>query len=463
MKNTINNKLTKLLFLPLFFLMVFTACQNELIEQTDPNEQQTIQANSSLASLIQNTATFDGSFDNILDSANCLAVSLPVTVIINGEEIVIEDEDDLDLIEDIFDEFEEDDDEVEIVFPITIILDDFTEVVINNYDELEEFADQCNGENEDDDDIECIDFQYPVSISVYDADFELIETIDVNSDEELYDLFDDLDDDFVASINFPVTMILADGSELVVNDNDELEAAIEAADDTCDEDDDNDYDDDDEDDEDEDECYEDTEIELCDEDGVVDGITTIDLFQAYADCAVTANVELKFYEELIDAEAGNENFIADPANYTNTQAYEQIVYLSVINLVDSSVANVLEVELNVENCNTSGCSEDDVNEFLVECVWNAVSFNDSDDLTDYDLDFMENGDLIISMGTDTYTGSWSVESAGDGSGDIVVVLGVPAPDIQAIDGAWLVVECDEDRLELHTDTTDTLVIERDCN
>jgi len=399
-------------------------------------------------------------------------VNLPVTVIVNGEEIVIENEDDLDLIEDIFDEFDEDDDEVEIVFPITITLEDFTEVVINNYEELEALADECNGENEDDDDIECIDFQYPISISVYDSDFELIETIDVNSDEELYDFIDDLDDDLEASINFPVTMILADGTELVVNDNDELEAAIEAAEDACDEDDDNDYDDDDdeddEDDEDDDEdeefeCFEDTAIDLCDEDGVVDGITTIDLSQAYNECTLAAIYFARFYETLEDAEAGNDNFIADPVNYTNTQAFEQTVYHAIIDVNDNIVVNVSEVELIVENCNTSGCSQEDVNEFLIECVWNAANYNDSDSLIDYDLEFMENGDLIISMGTDTYTGSWSTENVGDGSGDIAVVLGVPAPDIQVIDGTWLVVECDEDRFELHTNTTDTLVIERDCD
>ena len=49
----------------------------------------------------------------------------------------------------------------------------------------------------------------------------------------------------LASLNFPVTMVLADGTGIIVNNNIELQQTIEDAKETCDEDDDNDYGDDD--------------------------------------------------------------------------------------------------------------------------------------------------------------------------------------------------------------------------
>jgi len=49
----------------------------------------------------------------------------------------------------------------------------------------------------------------------------------------------------VVSLNFPITLITADRETLEVNNQEELEEAIEAGIDACNEDDDNDYDNDD--------------------------------------------------------------------------------------------------------------------------------------------------------------------------------------------------------------------------
>ena len=229
MKTNLYKGILTCLFLPLFILVMFTSCQNEETEITDTDTEQTFDANSTLAQSILYTTTNDGSFDNIIDSANCISINLPVTVIVNGITITIEAIDDYELIEDILEEFDDDEDVIEIQFPITIILSDYEEVVINNYDELYAFVEECLGENEEDDDIECIDFQDPITISVFNSNFDVIDTVEINSDEELYEFIDELDGGVLASINFPVTMILADGSTIEVNNNDELLAAIQEA------------------------------------------------------------------------------------------------------------------------------------------------------------------------------------------------------------------------------------------
>lgn len=236
----------KLLVLPILSLFIFFSCQEEVIEITQPNEVETIVADSKLTEFIGAVSAKDGSVDNIIDKASCITVDLPVTVLVNGTEIKIETEDDYGEIEFIFDEFEEDNDNLEIIFPITIVLSDFTEISIENNSNLEEFVAECKGENEPDDDIECIDFQYPIIFSVYNFEFEVLRTVDLNSNRELHKFIKRVKGGEVfASLNFPVTMVLSDKSTIEVHTNEELQRTIEEEKESCDEDDDNDYGDDD--------------------------------------------------------------------------------------------------------------------------------------------------------------------------------------------------------------------------
>lgn len=240
------NVMKKLLLIPFFALLMFMSCQEEVVDVTEPAEAEALVASSTLTSLMTSTSVKDGSYDNIIDKANCLSVDLPVTVVVNGVEIIIDSEEDFAVIEAIFDEFDDDIDDLEIIFPIKIILSDYTEMTINNREELIELAKQCYGENEEDDDIECIDFQYPISFSVYNTNFQIIDVVTVENDRQLHRFIKRVKEGEVfASINFPVTMELSDGSTIVVNNNQELQDAIQAAKDGCNEDDNNDYGDDD--------------------------------------------------------------------------------------------------------------------------------------------------------------------------------------------------------------------------
>ncbi len=240
------SKMRILLLIPFFALLFFTSCQEETVEITPPAESEALVANSTLTSFISSTSAKDGSADNIIDKASCLSVELPVTVVVNGLEIIVDSTEDYKVIEAIFNKFEDDEDKLDIVFPITIILADHTEIVLNNRTDLEKLIEECRDENEPDDDIECIDFQYPISFSVYDTEFQVIDVITVENDRELHRFVKRVANaEVLASLNFPVTMLLADGSTVVVNNNEELESTINEAKDACDEDDDNDYGDDD--------------------------------------------------------------------------------------------------------------------------------------------------------------------------------------------------------------------------
>lgn len=244
--NTMKTKFKLLLLVPFFALLFFTSCQDEVIDINDPQESEALTASTELTSLISATSIMDGSADNIIDNASCLSVDLPVTVVVNGLEIRIDSREDYKVIEGIFNKFEDDDDKLEIVFPITVILSDYEEINIPNRDALENLIKECRGENEEDDDIECIDFQYPISFSVYNKQFQILDVISIENDRQLHKFIKRvINAEVLASLNFPVTMELADGTEIVVNNNIELARTIKEAKNACDEDDDNDYGDDD--------------------------------------------------------------------------------------------------------------------------------------------------------------------------------------------------------------------------
>lgn len=219
----------------LFF--TFTACQDEVIEETPPNQDEIIQPDSNLANLMRSTSANDGHVDNLLDGSDCFTVNLPVTIEANGITLTIETLNDLSLLEAIFDANNNDNDEVDFLFPITIILNNYTEINIESVEELESFIETCIA---DEDIIECANFVYPISFSIYNTSFQIIETVIVDNDYELYIFLEGLDDGnngvVLASLNFPVSLQYTNGSTLEVNTNQGLEEAINAASENCDDD-----------------------------------------------------------------------------------------------------------------------------------------------------------------------------------------------------------------------------------
>ncbi|RZV65847.1 MAG: hypothetical protein EX254_04560 [Flavobacteriaceae bacterium] len=471
MKNAIN-KTIKLLLLPLIVLMSFTACQDEVTDVTDPDQQETLVANSPLATSVERTTLRDGSADNIIDSGNCISVNLPVTVNVNGLEITIDSEEDLEVIEAIFDEFDDDEDILEIVFPIVIILNDYTEVTINNQEELEQFVDECSGENEDDDDIECIDFQYPITISVFDSNFDVIDTITINSDEELYHFIDELDGSVLASINFPVTMINADGTTTVVNNNDELLAAIEAADDSCDEDDDNDYNDDDN----IDISADDLGFLLTECTWTVDKLEVNDqdleeqyegyVFTFFENGTVKAEINGNFDEgtwELIQTDAGIKlnlqmNNLTD-FNNELWQLHEIHDEYGEVKIDFRQGEDRLRFEKHDCDVNPAVCPEDVVDAILAECYWRA-GFNGDDNLAEYEFYFNENDDLVVqhSVNDQEIVGFWNASTNDNGATTMTFEIGQPLSDIN---GEWTVIECSDERVKMVMGDL-YLVFEREC-
>lgn len=238
-------KTLKSTLLILSAILVLFSCRTEEIKIIDPPVENALVENSPVVNLMSRAALRDGSHDNIIDKANCLSVKLPVTVVVNSKEITIDSEDGYEEIEDIFDLFDDDVDTLQIKYPIEVILSDHSIQTVNSNEELRNLAKDCSGENEEDDDIECLDFEYPFSTSVFNENNDLILTITIENDEQLFKLLKKLKEYAAVTINFPIKVKLSEETIITINNLEELKEAISNAINSCDEDDDNDYDDDD--------------------------------------------------------------------------------------------------------------------------------------------------------------------------------------------------------------------------
>ena len=451
------------LLLIISVFLTITSCRTEDDLAIDPPTEETIEANSTIANLMSRTASNDGSSDNIIDNASCLSVELPVEVTVNGITLEISDDDGYEDIEDIIDLFDNDIDSVIISYPITVILTDFSTVVVTSDSELAALTANCVGDNEDDDDIECIDFQYPINASVFDANNDLINTITISNDNDMYDFIDDLEDYAAVTINFPITVIFADGTTQSVNTIQQLANAIEMADDSCDEDDDNDFDDDD--------C---------------DNCTTDALETVFADCL----------EWTIDMLERNDNDLEDnyvgyvfEFNTNGTLLVTQGTNTFNGTWAASGTGNAISVVLNVtglsdfnETWNLHEIEEDDTSEVKVDlrlgddrlrfesdcstggsindtALVNALTsgdwyvtyfFDDTDetaDFTDYVFNFSSNNTATATDMSGATNGTWSTTSGDDTELGLNLNFGTGIPLDELADD-WDVLEVTNDIIRL---------------
>ncbi len=475
MKNVFKFSMYALLFVA---ALMVTSCQEEFEELPQPDEQQTIKANSSTAMLIERTSTNDGSFDNIVDGASCFALNFPYTVEVNGIQITIDSREDLHQIEKIFDEFDEDIDFLEIAFPITITYSDFTELVINNKEELRALAEECI-EGGDDDDIECIDFVYPITLYTFDINEQQTGSVTVNSDLELRRFFAGLDDDDLISIDFPVTLELYDGTKMTVYNNAELAMAIENAKDACDEDDDNDYNDDD---------------------------FTLERFNnLIVECPwLVREVERdaisqtdQYFEYLMNfTEDGGVTVKDRQGNVLNGFWSSRITDHGILLnlefdvLVDFTLEwFVYEIEEGKIKLYTEGGNKiilrnacdvynEDPNtlrEILSECAWVIKKVKNNGDEIDrllgYEFKFMAEGVVTLSNGVNTSTGSWVITTNAQGRLVMGLTFGENPDDPNRLDPnpneiyfEWLLSDLRNDRLKFEIEgTAYELILQRVCD
>ncbi len=394
----------------MFFVAFFIfSCQKEELEIIEETPEGTLTDTSPLTVLLLRTSLNDGDIDDFIDGGDCFSIAFPFTVMINGTEIVIENEDDYEDIIDFLDEIGGSIDDIEIVFPITIILSDYTEIIVNNQEELNNYIANC--EEEIDDDIDCVDFVYPITFFVYNSDTEITTTVVVNSDIELFLFLSNLGSHDFITIQYPISVILNNGTVVEINNNEELENIINECDD-----DDNDTSDLDEylttdtwfvayffDEGDETSNYCEFEFEF-NTNGTVVASNGTDIVDGSWSTGVDSGVqyvELNF-GEIIPFDELNDDWDVLNAN------------MDIIELEDVSGGNggIDNLTFDREPTLCDGGSTSDLEEYLTTDTWFvAYFFHDEDETTifcEFEFDFNINGTVIASNGTDVVDGAWAV-------------------------------------------------------
>ena len=425
----------------LFVLFCFTSCQDEINEIENPNDQEAIVPNSTLVNLMGRTAANFGAADDILDGASCFSVELPVTVVVNDITTIIETEADLEALEDMLSDVVIGEDILDFVFPITIIFNDYSEIFIENEDELQTFVNECvYNENAV---IECADFVYPISFSVFNSGFNLIDTVVIQNDEALYVFLNELEEDesvLIVSLNFPITIQYANGETVDVNTNQELTDAIEAAEQFC-----NVIDDD---------CLED-EIAL----NLVEcpwnfsnGTDTYDNYQLI----FNDNGELLISEGIATSAIGGAWSLSTTDNGVLLSLSELTAFqddlegdwliVSCNNAGSITITRANTVLELVQDCpQTEGCSALEINANISECVW-KLETNLLDSFVPIFMHFNLDGDVLIEdvNNLESQIGTWEIVTIAT---DVFVNLSLQQ-GYESLNGQWQVVECEEGSLYL---------------
>lgn len=209
--------------------------------QSDDESQVTIPPGSltksnpltALLSRVSQNPTFK---DNVLDGTSYCSVQLPVTVVVNYNRVVVSSKEDYSLVSSIIDEYENDDDKINFVYPITMLYRDYDQVVVNSESELIALK-ESYGEYEDFHEIDCIDFVYPFVIKVYDSNSQIANSVTVNSNVQLVKFIENLKATDIYELAYPVAMVSGPSNETItIRNNQELNIAIESVIDLCDDD-----------------------------------------------------------------------------------------------------------------------------------------------------------------------------------------------------------------------------------
>ncbi|SEA90296.1 hypothetical protein SAMN05443667_11190 [Flavobacterium gillisiae] len=209
--------------------ILFIACQkDELLIIQDST--QNLSYNSPLTNLLSRVAQSATSKDNVLDNSSCFSIHLPVVVIVDGKQIIVSNENDYKTVQSVLDAFSDDDDEIDFVYPITIQLKNFNTQQILNSDQLAEVISNCNEDNEDDfDEIDCVDINYPIKISVYNANNQIANTVAIQNDRDLFNALKNFGSNVFIAINYPISVTNSNSQNVIIVNNLEFEAIIESS------------------------------------------------------------------------------------------------------------------------------------------------------------------------------------------------------------------------------------------
>ena len=199
-------------------LLFLAGCQKEEFTVIETPDDASFTQDNELKSLIMSVVAHDGSYDDIVDHSSCFSIDFPYTCYYNGQEYEVNSIEDLsgfnygaNLIP---------------KFPITITFADYASLEVPNIKAFEELINLCANGTLFNDSITCVDISYPIDISLYNTVTSSFETISFLHDKQTFQSIEELDENLIASIQYPIEILLPNNVVLTIESNDVLKTEI---------------------------------------------------------------------------------------------------------------------------------------------------------------------------------------------------------------------------------------------
>lgn len=168
---------------------------------------------SELTTIIKSMSQHNAAFDNIIDSTSCFSLAFPYQVYINSQLS------DITSISDITEISE--DDQIEIVFPLNVNFYNYEIHEAFNQTDFNLVKNTCS-ENFNTVSNPCLDIVYPIQVKEFNDLTENFQTYQLNNDKEIYLHFDNLHDNDVYEIEYPIFVTDTDSNTLRIDSNNDF-------------------------------------------------------------------------------------------------------------------------------------------------------------------------------------------------------------------------------------------------
>lgn len=219
------------LFVLTLFAFSVLSCQDEgdsIVQDTTNNFTKT----SPISLLISRVSQYETTIDNVLDGTSNCSIKLPAHITVNNQYVYVASGANFQAVQDIKDESNSDDDKIHFSFPITMIYPNYYEHVVTSESEFENIMSQY-GDDSAYHEVSCLDFNYPISINTYNTNNQVGNTVTIQTDTQLYNFIHDLNASQIVGFIFPITLTKSNSQQITINNNTQLENAINDAVNSC--------------------------------------------------------------------------------------------------------------------------------------------------------------------------------------------------------------------------------------
>ncbi|MBZ9777602.1 hypothetical protein LB452_01585 [Psychroflexus sp. CAK8W] len=209
-------------YILLFLIIIFSGCyndDNQIVEVFD-----TSQNSSELTSILKSITSHDASFDDHVDNTSCFSLVFPYQLKVNSNIKTFTSAEELSYLNV--------SDEIEILYPVSIALKNYQIFEVNSFSELNSHKLSCESSL----DIEpnsCVDLVYSLTVKQFNELHGVFKTINLTNNKDAYIYFEELHDNDVYEIQYPLSLQDNNSENITVNSNSEFIETFQSVVRTC--------------------------------------------------------------------------------------------------------------------------------------------------------------------------------------------------------------------------------------